>query len=119
MSKKNLIKIFKNNPGSSIDFGATFLLLENDEYQDLDLCEELKINEKVLERYLKEIRDESKKVWDNFDKCIEVAKAGSVAYEETILEHPDFGYFMVSGGGMFAETIKLLSSTEYKTISGS
>lgn len=113
-TKDKLIQIFKSNPGSLIELGTIWLLPENEYNKRLNLCLKFKIKKSELSNLISEIIDESIEVWSNIEECKKDIENGGLPCDETIYQHPELGYFMIAGGGLFAEDMEILTKEKYE-----
>lgn len=114
-AKDKLLKIIADNPGSWIELGTVWLFLDDFEKHEnnrkITLSSELKVTKKEVLELLEQIRKDAVLVWAN-----DAGVDQNVSFPDfrTIYEHPDIGYFEISGGGMSSETMSFTSKEEFK-----
>ena len=114
-AKDKLLKIIADNPGSWIELGTVWLFLDDFEKHEnnrkITLSSELKVTKKEVLELLEQIRKDAVQVWAN-----DAGINQNVSFPDfrTIYEHPDIGYFEISGGGMSSETMSFMSKEEFK-----
>ena len=114
-AKDKLLKIIADNPGSWIELGTVWLFLDDFEKHEnnrkITLSSELKVTKKEVLELLEQIRKDAVQVWAN-----DAGINQNVSFPDfrTIYEHPDIGYFEISGGGISSETMSFMSKEEFE-----
>ena len=113
--KDKLLKIIADNPGSWIELGTVWLFLDDFENHEnnrkITLTSKLRVTKIEVSGLLGKIRKDAVKIWAN-DAMVD----HNLSFPDfiAIYEHPDIGYFEISGGGMSSETMSFISKEEFK-----